>query len=160
MMAISHAIVGTAIAASVPNPWIAGGLILTSHFLMDLIPHWDFGTDFENRSAKKTGILAILDTWAGFFLAFLLFGSTLPPLTIFLATSLANFPDWLTAIWFIFFEKKETPARVSIIRKLFYWIYVYPEKYFHTRTTFWHGMMTMTLTVGFFLILLGNLQIN
>jgi hypothetical protein len=153
MMAIAHALVGCSIAAAVPNPWVAGGLILTSHWVMDLIPHWDFGTDWESRSTKETAKLALIDTLAGYGLALVLFWKELPLFTILAAVWLANLSDYLTSVWFIFYEKKRPFPFLQPLRPLFYFIYKYQETYFHTRTTFWHGMATMGITVGLFMLL-------
>lgn len=153
MMAIAHAVVGCSIAANIQHPLLAGGLILTSHWIMDLIPHWDFGTDWQKRSTKQTAKLALLDTAAGYAVGILLFSQTLPLPVILGAVWLANLPDYLTSFWFLFYEEKTPPPILKPFSHLFYTIYKFQETYLHTRTTFRHGMATMGLTVGFIVLL-------
>lgn len=156
MMATAHALVGCAIATKITDPVTAGTLIVASHWIMDLIPHWDFGTDWQKRSKAATGMLALGDTVFAFLLSFLMFSTVLSPLWIIVAVSLANLPDWLEAPWFIFFGKQGEHAvsHGSGVRKLSFWIYKYQELYGHTMGTFPHGVYTQVFTVGFFLILL------
>ena len=156
MMATTHAIVGATIAKAIPDPVVAAGLILTSHYLMDLVPHWDFGTDWKGRSVAQTGMLAGIDTIAAFLVTFLLFWSQLPALTIFLAICVANLPDWAEAPYFIFFASKDGHEKARggkfglWLGKVFGW----QEKYVHTKTTFTQGVITQIVTVVFFLVLL------
>lgn len=43
MILATHAIIGAGIAATVPEqPALGFGLAFASHFLLDLIPHWDY----------------------------------------------------------------------------------------------------------------------
>lgn len=42
MLLTPHTFVGAAIAVAVPNPLIAVPLAFVSHFVGDLVPHWDF----------------------------------------------------------------------------------------------------------------------
>lgn len=156
MMATSHALVGTAIAAAVPNPILAGVLILTSHYLMDLIPHWDFGTNWKNRSVAQTGMLAIGDTLFGFAITLVLFSSQLPVLSILGAIGLANLPDWLEAPYFIFFASKEGhhKSRGGQFGLFLGKVFKFQEDYTHTRALFPFGFITQLVTVTFFLLLL------
>lgn len=159
MMATAHALVGCAIAVKIQDPLLAGGLILSSHWIMDLIPHWDFGTDWQKRTKTKTGILAITDTLIAFAASFLLFSSQLHPFSIMAAVSLSNLPDWAEAPWFMFFGKQgeKAVADGSLVRKVSFWTYKLQELYTHTTGTFPHGVYTQLFTVGFFLLLLGLL---
>lgn len=156
MMATAHALVGCAIASKIADPVLAGTLIVSSHWVMDLIPHWDFGTNWEKRSKAATGMLALGDTVFAFLLSFIVFSTVLSPVWIIIAVSLANLPDWAEAPWFIFFGKQGEKAvsQGSLIRKLSYWTYKYQELYGHTVGTFPHGVFTQVFTVGFFLLLL------
>lgn len=156
MMATAHALVGCAIAAKVTDPVASSVLIVSSHWIMDLIPHWDFGTDWEKRSKAATGMLAVGDTVFAFILSFLVFSSVLSPLWIFLAVSLANLPDWAEAPWFMFFGKQGEKAvsEGSLLRKMSFWTYKYQELYGHSVGTFPHGLLTQVFTVGFLLLLL------
>lgn len=44
MLSVSHALTGAFIAVKVSNPYLAIPLILLSHYLEDMVPHWDVGT--------------------------------------------------------------------------------------------------------------------
>lgn len=156
MMALSHALVGAAIAAAVPNPLIGGPLIFVSHFLMDAIPHWDFGTNWQGRSKAKTGALAIGETLGAFVVAGLLFWGKLSFPYFFLSFVLSELPDWMQAPWFILFAKLDggsTGNKKSFLYRFFYWN-DHIQEYFHTRATYPFGVITQIVTVLFFLILL------
>jgi hypothetical protein len=156
MMALSHALVGVAIATAVPNPLISGPLIFVSHFLLDAIPHWDFGTDWQKRSKAQTGALAIGETILAFILTGIIFWGKLSPLYYLYAFSLAELADWMQAPWFIFFAKQNghtTGNKKSFFYTFFYWNDRIQD-HFHTRATFPFGVITQVITVLFFLILL------
>lgn len=74
MTATAHALVGGAIAASVPNPFIGITLAAASHPFLDMVPHWDFGRGWRQKSKIKLFVQASLDLFVGFLLAYLLFG--------------------------------------------------------------------------------------
>ncbi|MBI2011756.1 hypothetical protein HYS91_03230 [Candidatus Daviesbacteria bacterium] len=74
MTATAHALVGGAIASSVSNPALGLTLSALSHPLLDLIPHWDFGRGWKQKSKVKLFLQASLDLGAGVILAYLLFG--------------------------------------------------------------------------------------
>lgn len=160
MMAISHAFVGVAIATQVQSPIASAVLIITSHFLMDLIPHWDFGTDWKKRSIKATGLLAIGDTLVAIIVPLLIFykGSplailptNLSLLQIFLAVCWGNLPDWLEAPYFLFFASKDGHHKARggqfgiILGKIHGWL----ETYVHTRAGFAQGVSTQIAVVLF-----------
>lgn len=156
MMATTHALVGATIMKAVPDPLLAGGLILASHYLLDIIPHWDFGTDWKGRSVKTTGMLAIADTLFAFLITFILFWSLLPPFLIFMAVSLANLPDWMIAPYFMFFSSKEGyhKSRGGTFGFWYGKFLEFEEEYLHRKTTFLHGVLTQIGTIIFFYLLL------
>jgi membrane-bound metal-dependent hydrolase YbcI (DUF457 family) len=49
MTATAHALIGGAIAASIPNPALGLPLAAISHPLVDMIPHWDFGLGWRKK---------------------------------------------------------------------------------------------------------------
>ncbi len=156
MTATAHALVSAAIVAAIPNPAIALPLVFASHFIMDAIPHWDFGTNWRERSKTMTGTIAILDTVLGFTLAYFIFGGKVGLPMLGVSVILGNLPDWLEAPYYIFFakqSKKEPAGGASFWEKLTYRIYK-TENIFHTKAQFPFGLITQVLTVVFFLILL------
>lgn len=76
MTATAHALVGGAIAASFSNPAIGLPLAAASHPLLDLIPHWDFGWGWREKSKKRLFLEACFDLGLGVALAYLLFGKS------------------------------------------------------------------------------------
>lgn len=112
MTATAHAVVGGAIAAGTPLP-ISLPLALTSHFLMDLVPHWDFGTHFKNRPRYISTILAALDVLFGFALVYFVFGSYVSPVNLWLTVLVSQLPDWIGAPN-LFFNLKLKPAEAVL----------------------------------------------
>lgn len=74
MTATAHMLVGGAIAVSVHNPTLGISLSLLSHPILDLIPHWDVGWGWRNKSRLKFIAQAFLDCLIGLILTVLIFG--------------------------------------------------------------------------------------
>jgi hypothetical protein len=159
MTATAHALVSAAIAASIPNPAISISLAFVSHFVMDAIPHWDFGTNWRTRTKFKTGAVAIFDTILGFSLAYLLFSGKVEGATLLAAMIAGNLPDWMEAPYYIFFatQKKRKPAKnASFWEQLTFRIYKM-ENVFHAKAQAPFGVITQIVTVIFFFVLLQQL---
>jgi len=60
MLELPHTAVGAAIATKIPNPFLAIPLAFLSHFLLDLIPHWNPSL---YRETKKYGKPTKKSTW-------------------------------------------------------------------------------------------------
>ena len=54
MLSVSHALTGAVIAVKVSNPALAIPLILLSHYLEDMVPHWDVGTGLTKGVKSPT----------------------------------------------------------------------------------------------------------
>lgn len=79
MTATAHALVGGAIAASLPNnPGLGITLAAASHPILDMIPHWDFGWGWRKKTKGKLFLQAAFDLMLGFILAYFLFGQNIP----------------------------------------------------------------------------------
>lgn len=76
MTATAHALIGGAIAASVPNPALGISLAAISHPIADMIPHWDFGWGWKKKSKPLLFFQSCFDLILGIVLTFLLFGQT------------------------------------------------------------------------------------
>lgn len=156
MTATAHALVSGAIAARFSDPVTASLLALASHYVMDSIPHWDFGTNWRSRPKKLTGILAIAETTAGFALSYVFFGQHLP-FWLWMTTVVAGvLPDWLETPWYIFFAhaKKHEPGHTAgFLEKVSYAFYKLPNV-FHSKAQFPLGVVTQIATVVFFLVIL------
>lgn len=156
MLATVHALVGASIANVVPNPAIGLSLSLTSHFIIDCIPHWDFGTHWRKRPKFITGTLSIADTVIGITLAYLLFAGKVSTGYLLLSIALSLLPDWLETPWYIFFAKakKLRPSRnAGIWEQLAFFVYKL-ENRFHAKTDAPLGIFTQIVALAFFLLLL------
>lgn len=157
MTSTAHALVAGAIAAHIPNPVAAAGLALISHFIMDSVPHWDFGTNWRTRPKAHTGFLAISETLFGLSLSYILFGHSMLFSHWAITVVAGELPDWLEAPWYIFFAKnnKTVPTKLpGLFEKVSYAFYKVPN-IFHTKAQLPLGIITQIVTVGFFLFLLG-----
>lgn len=156
MTATAHALVSGAIAAAIPDPYIALPLAFASHFLMDAVPHWDIGTDWRMRPKRNTGMIAIMDTIIGFTVTYFLFAGKVDSVFLLSAITVGNLPDWLEAPYYIFFasqQRKEPSKNALFWEYITYHIYKI-ENVFHTKAEFPFGIYTQIATVGFFLLLL------
>lgn len=62
MTATGHAIMGTALAAAIPNPYLGIPIAILSHIACDAFPHWDTGTNMPmNNPKSKKNAHAIYD---------------------------------------------------------------------------------------------------
>lgn len=158
MTATAHALVAGAIYRAVPNPVLAIPLAITSHFIMDAVPHWDFGTQWRSRSKKMTGTFAILETVFGITLAYFLFHVKGDSIPLLLTIGASEIPDWLEAPWYIFFahQNKHSPGEhAGILEKITYTVYR-TENTVHAKAPFPMGVITQVITVAFFLLLLNR----
>lgn len=91
MLETPHALVGAAIATKIPNPLIALPLAFASHFVLDMVPHWNphLNTELKKygKITKKTSTMIVLDV----ILAFIV-GTTI-------ATNFSDNPTQMTTIF-------------------------------------------------------------
>ena len=74
MTATAHALVGGAIATSIHNPALGLTLSIASHPFLDMIPHWDEGWGWKNKSKLRLFIESSFDLCLGVGLTVILFG--------------------------------------------------------------------------------------
>lgn len=156
MTATAHALVAGAILTRFQDPLAASLLAFGSHYIMDSIPHWDFGTNWRKRPKSITGLLAIADTLLAFTVAYILFAGKVGVVPITMVTVASLLPDWLETPWYILFahQKKHEPgASAGIWEQIAYTIYKFPNM-FHTKAQLPLGLLTQIATVAFFWILL------
>ena len=103
MTATAHALVGGAIAASLPeNPALGITLAALSHPLLDIIPHWDFGQGWRKKSKALLLFQGVADLSLGIILAFIFFGKSTNNLYLILAIFMAESWDFLqTPYWLL-----------------------------------------------------------
>ncbi|MBI3283157.1 hypothetical protein HYZ70_03735 [Candidatus Curtissbacteria bacterium] len=97
MTATAHALIGASIAVKITNPIVGIPLAIASHFLADLIPHWDAGTNHRQKSLARLRLEAAVDVTVGFLLTFAVFRNLVDPVYLFTMVVAAQLPDWLEA---------------------------------------------------------------
>lgn len=102
MTATAHALVGGAIAAAIPDPAIGIPLSAISHPLMDMIPHWDFGLGWKNKSKLILFLQSFGDLIFGVILTFILFGNSTNHLYLFLCILMSESWDILQMPYLLF----------------------------------------------------------
>ena len=108
MTATAHALVGGAIASSIPDPVLGLSLALVSHPILDMVPHWDFGKGWRNKSKVNFFLEGVFDLGVGLVLAYALFGRGISPI-YFLATIFASLFFDLIQIPYWFFKWRFPP---------------------------------------------------
>ncbi len=102
MTATAHALIGASLAVKITSPQIGIPLAIISHFVADLIPHWDAGTNHRKKSLNRIKIEAAIDVLVGFALVFLIFRNLVDPVYLFVMVIAAQLPDWLEAPSWLF----------------------------------------------------------
>jgi len=108
MLELPHTLVGITLAVKLGNPLIALPLSLISHFVVDLIPHWNPSLYTEMKKygqpTKKTTLIIIFDVLLSLSFGFWIASRFLPDYTktviILLAAFLAVFPDVIEGFYF------------------------------------------------------------
>lgn len=109
MIELPHALVGAAIAAKVGNPYIALPLALASHFVLDVVPHWNPHLNREiakyGKITNKTKVILVFDVLAslagGFYIASTALPDTNRFLIILMGAFLGVLPDLAEAPYFL-----------------------------------------------------------
>lgn len=102
MLDASHAIIGATIAKIVPNPYLGLPLSLISHFIGDLIPHWDLNTRHFKKTKMRIVITSLLDAGIGFIIGYTIFSSHVPAWYLLVMMWIAQLPDWIEAPYHVF----------------------------------------------------------
>ncbi len=109
MTATSHAIIGTFIAVRFIDPVVAVSLAVVSHYLLDIVPHWDSGTNRRQKSEKRFLTEAIIDASISLVVSFLIyyyiFGLT-NYFYLYLVVGFSLLPDIVTMLTRFVFKKK------------------------------------------------------
>ncbi len=148
MTATAHALVGGAIAASIQNPVLGITLSAASHPFLDMIPHWDFGWGWREKSKQVLFLQAAADTIFGLILSYLLFGRNIPLwyfltcVGVSIAWDIAEAPYW-------FLNWRRGPV---------VWIYKIQSNMQGKTKTMWGGILTQVVTVTIIILALGRLS--
>lgn len=116
MTGLNHALTGAVVAAAIKRPEIALPAAFLSHFVVDMIPHWNYRVPGKLRN-KHTVMVA--DLTISLFLLWLLSISSfhVSGWVIFLAGLLAISPDFMWLPYFITGKpskmSKQTPLHIA-----------------------------------------------
>lgn len=110
MLTTPHVVLGAAIATKIPNPLISIPLSFASHFLLDMVPHWNPHLNKEikkfGKPTKKSTTLVIVDTTTslilGSFIAYQAMPNINHTITILACCLVAALPDLIEAPYFFF----------------------------------------------------------
>lgn len=145
MVEFPHAVVGAAIATAIPNPLISLPLAFVSHFVLDLIPHWNphIYTEIKKHGKilPKTLVVIVVDSVlalaVGFWIATLALPDTNHAVTILFGALFAVIPD-LAEIPYYFFR----------VKNKFFVRLVELEHKFQTNTSFIPGVLSQVMVVA------------
>jgi len=110
MLELPHTLVGATIATKIPNPLISIPLAFLSHFVLDLIPHWNPSLYSETKkfgkptrqSSRIVAVDTILSLAGGFFLAYQVLPNLTHALVIILACFATVVVDVVEGFYFFF----------------------------------------------------------
>lgn len=102
MTATAHALVGGAIAASFKDPILGLTLSAASHPVLDLIPHWDLGWGWKQKTKIKLLLQSAFDLSLGLTLTWIMFGHTVDPIYLAACVFMSEVWDIIEApYWFL-----------------------------------------------------------
>ncbi len=73
MTATAHGLAAGMIAAALKDPVIGVSLSFISHPLLDMVPHWDAGLGWRQKTKKKLFVQASADVLLGFGLGYVVY---------------------------------------------------------------------------------------
>lgn len=125
MIELPHTVVGAAIAVKVGNPALAIPLALASHFVLEVVPHWNphlyTETKKYGRVTPASTLFVAVDVLAslaaGFFIASQLLPDTRHFWTVIAASFAAVLPDVVEAPWFFLNFKHPLLERWILIQR-------------------------------------------
>ena len=111
MILSTHFVTGTAVASLTDSPELLVVSALVLHFLLDMIPHWEYMEELTELKQKKAQLKLALDIIVGpvLILALVLFsyGTDFKKLFwFFLAGTVSVLPDGCSFLYFIFPRNK------------------------------------------------------
>lgn len=153
MISLPHAVIGATIATKVGSPLLSLPLTLLSHYIFDLIPHWNppiyREVNLKGRVSEISKKIIVVDGLSALFvgtaIAFRFYPDLARVAAVLAACFLAVLPDLIEAPYFFFFHS----------RNKYLVSYINLHRRFQKNNSFWPGILTqiVILTVCFFLIL-------
>lgn len=125
MLETPHVFIGAAIATKIPNPLIAIPLAFASHFVLEMVPHWNphLNTETEKYGypTKKSIIITAVDSslalFCGSFIAYQALPNWEHAATIFFACFAAVLPDVLECPYFFLKVKTKAIKKWVLLQK-------------------------------------------
>lgn len=153
MLETPHVFIGAVIASKIPNPFIAIPLAFASHFVMEMIPHWNPHLNSETEkfgkpTRRSTAITAIDSTLAlvsGSFIAYQALPNVGQAILILACSFAAVLPDVMEGPYFFL------KMRTIWIKK---WIAF--QKSLQNDTTWYWGLATQLITIAAVIFWLRN----
>ena len=153
MLETPHVFIGAAIASKIPNPLIAIPLAFASHFIMEMIPHWNPHLNSETekfgqptrRSTVITAIDSTLALTSGSFIAYQALPNVGQAILILACSFAAVLPDVMEGPYFFL------KMRTNLIKK---WI-SFQKSLQNDTTAFW-GLLTQLATIAAVIFWLRN----
>ena len=151
MLELAHALTGGVIAYEIGNPALSLPLAFASHFVVDLLPHWNPPLSAEKKRfgfiSKKTTFLVVVDSLIGLTLGLFLAFKALPDIKrmffVVAGCFLAIFPDLVEAPFYFLHQKGKLMKKiVNFQGKIQY------------NAPFWPGMLFQALYVSGLLYLI------
>ena len=145
MLETPHVFIGAAIAVAVPNPLISIPLAFASHFVMEMVPHWNphLNTEMEKfgkptrRSTAITAVDSTLALVSGSFIAFQFLPNMSQAFLILACCFASVLPDVMEGPYFFLKMKSKWVTK---------WI-GFQKSLQNDTTAFW-GLATQLLTIA------------
>jgi len=144
MLETPHVMIGAVIATKIPNPLIAIPLAFASHFVLEMVPHWNPHLNSETekfgqptrRSTFVTTVDSTIALVAGSFIAYKALPDVSVAITILACCFASVLPDVMEGPYFFLHMKN------AFIKK---WIKF--QKSLQSDTSLIPGMLTQVITI-------------
>lgn len=125
MLETPHVFVGAAIATKIPDPLIAIPLAFVSHFILEMVPHWNPHLNSETEKygypTKRSTAIVVADSSLALISGSLIAYSALPDmgqaLTILFACLASVLPDLIEAPYFFLKIKNKLIQKWIVFQK-------------------------------------------
>lgn len=123
MTSASHALIGATVAYTIPNPSLGLPLAFFSHFIADIIPHWDFAYGRRPKTRRRIFFEAAIDVVFGFIVVWYIFHKLpVEPVYLFAAIITAQLPDWLDTFLPTVLNYQGFPVKlIDSFQRRFHW---------------------------------------
>ncbi len=151
MVLLPHMLIGAVIGSKFDNLWIIFIFGIISHFLTDMLPHWDYVEDLKQELKTKFWRLIIklsLDFFGGLALIYFAFQSSHSLIPILVGTAGAILPDFLVFIDYLCQVFLKTKSRVLGLSYAFHQKVHYPKKYENFKIDFASETIILALTLS------------